>query len=149
MSPEGMVHALEVVNDLLVPGGQLIDIHPSGQAPPIELLDGNALIPLGYVHETDDFIEYAQADAALAQAVANGWFNLERQKSFTFATYARSVTELWDFLSQTWSDAILPDQSAAQAIEAHVASPIQKVVITENIRLSLLARQPPIPTIST
>jgi hypothetical protein len=145
MPPEGMVHALEMVSDLLKPGGRLIDIHPSGQPPPIELLCGANRILLGYLQETDNFIEYAQANAALAQAVDNGWFSLESQAYFTSCTWADSVAELWEFLAQTWSDAVLPDETAARSAEkqAGLVNPEAQnaVVITEAIRITRLARQ--------
>ena len=133
-----MVHALEMIRELLKRGGRLVDIHPDGEASPIELLCGNGRVLLGYVEETDNFIEYAQADAAVAQAVANGWYNIEHQALFTFHTYADSVVELWEFLSRTWSDAILPDEAAAREKEAF---PNQGVMVTEQVRINLLARK--------
>ena len=133
-----MVHALEIIREMLKRGGRLVDIHPSGDPPPVELLHGNSRTRLGYVGETDNFIEYAQADAAVAQAVSNGWFSIEHQAIFTFQTYANSVAELWEFLSRTWSDAILPDEAAAREKEA---LPNQGVMLTEKVKINLLARQ--------
>ena len=133
-----MVHALEIIREMLKRGGRLMDIHPSGDPPPIELLHGNSRTLLGYVGETDNFIEYAQADAAVAQAVANGWFSIEHQALFTFQTYADFVAELWGFLSRTWSDVILPDEAAAGEKETQ---PNQGVVVSEPVKISLLVHQ--------
>ena len=130
-----MVHALEMIHDLLKRGGKLVDIHPGGEPPPVELLCGKSRILLGYVAETDNFIEYAQADAALAQAVDNGWFSIEHQALFSFSTYAQSVAELWEYISRTWSDAILPDQGAAREIENQAN---QGVVLTERVKIGVL-----------
>ena len=72
MELEGMVHALEIVHDLLKPGGVLVDIHPNGDPPPIEVNVGGDVMLAGYLDETDDFEEYFKADEALAEVTGTG-----------------------------------------------------------------------------
>ena len=116
-----MVHALEKIRRLLTPSGRLIDIHPSGERPSIEVRRDRqvttAAVVVGWLQETDDFIEYAQAGAALAQAVERGWFAAGRRGAFEFATCASSVSELRAYLAQEWQDAVIQDDVAARAEE--------------------------------
>ncbi len=107
MPAEGMVHALEMLHGLLKPEGCLIDLHPDGQSPPIELVCSGRRFLAGHLQETDDFIEYAQAEAALAEAVQRGWFELEQRHTFEFFSRSSSMAEFRDFIEQTWSDAII------------------------------------------
>jgi hypothetical protein len=124
MPPEGMVHALETVHNSLIEGGILVDIHPTGQAPLIKVEIGEQTFLVGYIEESDNFVEYAQADSALRQAVANGWFNQEKRGTFLFKTYAVTVAELKAHLEATWSDAIFAlnvQQRAAELLEIAAA----------------------------
>jgi hypothetical protein len=115
MAAEGMVHALQLIHGLLQPGGRLIDIHPSGEPPTIEVRQGQESYLAGSLQESDDFIEYAQAAAALHSVVEAGWYQLERQSAFTFCACAGSLEELSDFLRQNYTDAILSDEVQQQA----------------------------------
>ena len=102
-----MVHALEIIRGLLKPGGNLIDIHPTGEPPRIELVQNDLRRFVGHLRESDDFIEYGQAQAALDQALDLGWFDLERSGTFQFVNWSPSIGELRAFLEGNWSDAIL------------------------------------------
>ena len=101
------MHALEILHGLLRPGGVLIDIHPSGEPPSIELACGGQRRVAGYIQETDNFIEYTQADTAIAQAVAQGWFSIEREDTFEFFVRTATIAEMRDFLEHNYNDAIL------------------------------------------
>jgi len=139
MPPEGMVHALEIVRQSLIEGGALVDIHPTGQPPLVKVEIGKQTFLVGYIEESDDFVEYAQADAALRQAVASGWFNLEKRGAFLFKTYATSVDELKAHLEATWSDAIFAlndQQRAKELLEMAVAHPYERrLALNEQIRI--------------
>ena len=112
-----MVHALEIIRRLLRPHGKLIDIHPVGEPSPVEVRVGGQTTLVGRLTETDDFVEYGQADAALAQAVQRRLFVLEREATFPFITHADSMSELREYLAKEWKDAILDDQTARKAQE--------------------------------
>lgn len=112
-----MVHALEHIRQLLRIEGTLIDIHPSGEPPTIEVRIGLQTTVVGQMRETDDFVEYAQADDALAQAIQRGLYAVEREGVFQFATCANSVAELRGYLAKEWKDAILDESVAARADE--------------------------------
>ena len=104
-----MVHALEQIHDLLKVDGYLIDIHPTGEPVKFIRLLPEQDILFGYLQETDDYIEYHQADEALKTAVSNGWFQVEKAREFEFNTYADSFDSLKAFLNENWSDAVIPE----------------------------------------
>jgi hypothetical protein len=142
MPPEGMVHALEIIHNLLQPQGTLVDIHPSGESPTIELVHGGHKSLLGYLQETDDFVEYSQASAALAQAVDIGLFQVERQGTFQFSTVATSVDELRAYLTDNWQDAILSpeiDQRASMLSGVTLPGEVEdehRIVLTEQVNIT-------------
>jgi hypothetical protein len=141
MAPEGMVHALEIIYDLLEPGGCLIDIHPNGQPPSIEAGIAGQLHLLGYLQETDDFSEYGQASAALAEVTRRGLFTLERQGTFIFIIRAASLDELHNFLNESWSDSIFPDQVERQAGELiQSVGEISAALLTEQVLVARLRK---------
>ncbi len=142
-----MVHALELLHSLIEPGGCLLDIHPSGEPPPIELIYGDQRSLVGYLQESDDFIEYGQADAAIMQATSRGWYHIEQESAFEFPTRASSLAELRDFLEHNWADAILSpeiDQKVAKLLGSPGAkdkTKISFVEIRERVRITRLKRE--------
>jgi len=132
-----MVHALEMVHSLLKPEGRLIDIHPSGEPPAFIVRSGAHDEIAGWLQEKDDFIEYQQAEAALAQAVKERWFTREQQREFIFNNYAETIAELAAYLTANWSDAIILPETVAQADALQrAAQGKSKVLLRENARIS-------------
>jgi len=122
---------------LLHPEGVLVDIHPSGEPPPIVARLGTEFYLAGWLREEDDYVEYAQADAALETVVAQGRFRREARSHFTFTTHATTVVELREFLARTWEDAIIDDGVALRATELLQSAPTadKEVVLQERIRI--------------
>jgi len=137
MEPAGMVHALEIIHQLLRPHGKLIDIHPVGEPSPIEVRMGGQTTLAGWLTETDDFVEYKQADDALAQAIQRGWFLAEREATFPFVTHADSMSELREYLAKEWKDAILDDQTARK-VEELLAGPERDKELLVHDRIHIL-----------
>ncbi len=137
-----MVHALEKVARLLRPDGILIDIHPSQQPPQIEVNTAEERFAAGTLQESDDFVEYEQADRALAQVQSQGLFSLEAVNSFIFTIHAPSLDELRNFLAENWKDAILPQESVAMIDTVFAEHPMQdlKITISEQIKIGRLKR---------
>ena len=132
-----MVHALEKVQRLLASGGLLIDIHPTPEPASIEVRVGAQTMPAGWLQETDDYVEYEHADAALAQVVRSRWFALERQDTFEFVTHAGSITELREFLTDNWEDARVDEITAARVDELMSTPERDKeVILRESVRIA-------------
>ena len=135
-----MVHALELIHDLLKPGGQLIDIHPNGEMVEfiLPLEDGEQFI--GYMQETDDYIEYHQANDALEAMVTEGLFQIVKSGEFEFFTHANSFDELRTFLDENWSDSIVTDDVIASARMFEKKHGKRKVFLREQVKIGLLKR---------
>ncbi len=110
-----MVHALEQIHAWLTPGGALVDIHPNGELVEFRHLQEGKDLLIGYMQESDDYIEYRQADEAIREAVTNGWFGIVQTGEFEFRTWADSFDGLKAFLDENWSDAVIDDKVAANA----------------------------------
>jgi len=133
-----MVHALEIIHELLSPDGYLIELHPDGQPPPIEASIADRFYLLDHLQETDNFIEYAQASAALAEAVRRDLFVLESQSSYKFITRTDTVQEMLTFLAENWSDSIFPDQVGINAQELIVT--VGQIAFIQLIETALITR---------
>lgn len=133
-----MVHALEQIHDLIKPGGHLIDIHPTGELVKfIRPLNGHEHF-MGYLQETDDYIEYRQADEALETAVSKGSFQVGATEEFEFHTYANSFEELKAFLEENWSDAVIPNDVIAEAHKLDKEHGKHMVFLREQARVTVL-----------
>jgi hypothetical protein len=132
-----MVHALEIIRDLLKADGHLIDIHPSGTPPPIEVHVGGEIQLAGFLEETNDFVEYFQADDALADVTGRGLFELEREGLFTFMLHAPTIMALADHLEAEWSDAVLLEDTIERAA-ALMGEPgkDKEIVLRESVKIA-------------
>lgn len=132
-----MVHALETTHSLLKAGGLLIDIHPNGEPPHIEVHADGEVRLAGYLDETDDFVEYFEADDALAQVTGRGLFELEREGLFTFMQHAATIRTLADFLEAEWSDSLLHEETIQRAAEL-MGEPEEgrEIVLRETVRIA-------------
>ena len=138
MAPESMVHALEQIHDLLNPGGYLIDIHPNGELVEFHYVLGDDEHFLGYMLETDDYIEYRQAEDALENVITRKLFHLEATGEFKFRTYADSFTEMQAFLNETWSDAFITEDDIARATAFEKEHGEFKTILREQVLIGLL-----------
>jgi len=134
-----MVHALEKAHRLLEPAGRLIDIHPPALDAVLEVWSPGHVETIGLIRETDDGIEYGRAEAALAEIVGRGLFEIEHDARFTFSRHAPSLAELRRNLEVTWSDAVIDTETAAR-IDAELArgGPQAAIVLRENPRIRRL-----------
>ncbi len=132
-----MVHALELLHRLLKAGGYLLDIHPSGEPPPVYVCTRDREELAGWLQESDDFIEYSQADAALTAIIARGLFKLDRQASFIFNTYTANITEMKEYLEATWSDVLISPELVARTeqLQDEMVGRIN-VVFRERVRIA-------------
>lgn len=132
-----MVHALEQIHDLLKPGGQLIDIHPNGELVEFHYELGEDKLFLGYMRETDDYIEYRQADEALETVLNRKLFHLDVAGEFEFRTYADSFGEMQDFLNENWSDAVITDEVITSARKLESKCGEYKTILREQVVIGL------------
>lgn len=137
-----MVHALEITHSLLKRDGLLIDIHPNGQRPPVEVHADGKVVLAGHMQEAGDFVEYFQADGALADVIARGLFELEREALFPFMVHASTIKALTNYLENEWSDAIL-SETVSERLAELMAEPGEgkEIVVREIVHISRYRRQ--------
>jgi len=140
MEPESMVHALEQIHNLLAPDGYLIDIHPNGEKSEflVRLEEGDRFI--GYYEETDDYIEYRQAAEAIQTIVSAGLFKIIKTGEFEFFDHADSFDEVYTFITESWNDALVPEEVIARARELETQHNVRKALLREHVHLGLLQR---------
>ena len=102
-----MVHALRTVHGLLRPSAVLLDIRPLDERAEFLVLDGAEERHAGWMQETDGGIEYPRAEQAMRQAIAEGLFALEAERSFPFLHHAPDFPAMRAYLADTWSDALI------------------------------------------
>lgn len=123
-----MVHALRRVAATVAPGGQVIDIRALDEK--AEFLVAGRVC--GVMRETDEGIEYRQAEAALREALALGIFRLAAEHPFTFRHHAPDLAAMRAYLADIWTDAIIDPQVARAVDEALAeAGPAAEVVLRE------------------
>jgi SAM-dependent methyltransferase len=100
-----MVHALQEVRRVLVPGGILLDIRPLADRWPVEVASGQGFRQTGRV---DDLAEQVNADAAsnaaLQQAQAHGWFVREQEEFFPYFYNWDTPREMEEYIAEDWTD---------------------------------------------
>lgn len=134
-----MVHALNSIHRVLAPEGLLLDIHPTDEPAGIYLRRGRAQRFIAWLEETDGYQEYRQADRAVAQAVTDGFYRLERSSFFWFTIYAAGLPELERFLKQEWKDAVIPPQTWQRLAELQRSVKAEgEIRLREHIRLNVL-----------
>ena len=118
MPPEGMVHALRRATDLTAPFGTVIDLHPTPDVAQLAIVfpDGTAET-IGIVHSETAVERHANADAAIATALSDGFVERERADTFIFSRYCESLDELAAYVETKWTawfDAVTLDKARAQ-----------------------------------
>jgi len=136
-----MVHALEKIQQLLKPGGILLDIHPTNEPAAMAVRLHKQLIPAGWINEGDDYVEYEWADEALQHVVDHKRFTLEQLGTFEFVWHADSMQDLRAYLAEEWKDAIIDDVTAMR-IEELLKLPVhdKEILVSEAIRIARYRR---------
>ena len=99
MLPEGMVHALEQIHRLLIPGGNLVDIHPTTGPMLVEIHRGKHILfcqPDPRSWEAD----FRHADQAVAQVIQRGLFLQGESRQFDFLVFSSSVPEMVAYIDR-------------------------------------------------
>jgi hypothetical protein len=89
-----MVHALREIWRVLVPGGILLDLRPFHVPWPLEVVVKDRVTGVGTVNDSASIPDDLAANAALDEAVHQGWFVREQGISFDYAWYWDSTSEL-------------------------------------------------------
>ena len=134
-----MVHALEKTRRLLSPTGALVDIHPSAEPPSLQVRIAGEIHDAGWLRESDDYLEYEDADRALAQVIDSGLYAPERRARFNFITHAPSLRDLRAHLEDEWHDAFI-EETTVRLIEdlMRTRQRDKEVMLRESVQIARL-----------
>jgi hypothetical protein len=110
-----MVHALDEIHRVLVPGGLLLDLRPVSGDTPLEVVRTGVAELAGHFKEPSDHPDDVAANNAIARAVRRGQFVRERDGSFRFAYYWDSVDEMRAYVKEKWTATRLPGAVSRKA----------------------------------
>jgi hypothetical protein len=133
-----MVDALRRAHRIVTPAGVVVDLHPSASPAAVEV--GDRLT--GYVNAADGRRRHAAADAAIATAVAEGLFAIERIVEFAFHTHADTIDELREYIEDHWRDARLDEATVSRTREAARGIPGARPRSRERVILTIMRPRP-------
>jgi hypothetical protein len=118
-----MVHALEEIRRVLVPGGILIDIRPLADRWPVEVGSTGSFKQTGRVTDLPVQVDGdVAANQAMREATARGWFEREQEGLFPFLYSWDTPSEMEEFIAEDWADFVQLDEPAKMATRAVWAS---------------------------
>lgn len=118
-----MVHALNEIRRVLVPGGLLIDIRPLADRWPIEVGSLRSFQETGRVEDLAAQVEGdVAANAAMSEIESRGWFEREQEELFPFFYSWDTPSEMEEFIAEDWSDFIELGEAAKRATRSVWAS---------------------------
>lgn len=100
-----MVHALEEIHRVLVPGGIMIDLRPLLDQWPVEVCWPGGYQEAGKVSDLEELLaDDVAANVAMNRAVSAMGFTREREQTFSFFYYADTPKDLQDYVAENWED---------------------------------------------
>lgn len=100
-----MVHALEEIRRVLIPGGVLIDLRPLADRWPVQVVLGEMQVGVGRIKDLPAGLADDQAaNNAIQEAARLGWFVLESELKFPFFYYWDSPEEMLEHIREKWGD---------------------------------------------
>lgn len=124
-----MVDALRSARRMVRPAGCLIDLHPTSDRPTVEV----AGRVVGHVVSDDAPIRHAGAAIALANAVDEKLFSIERRERFCFYTYGESHVELARHIRTNWKDSSIDAQTLRRTRKALRDEPGASLRVAERV----------------
>lgn len=114
-----MVHALDEVRRVLVPGGILIDIRPINERWNIEVVSARGVQETGRVDDSPDPVNADRAsNEAMKEVESRGWFRREREEFFPFFYAWDTPSEMEESVAEDWSDFIRLGEEAKKTTRA-------------------------------
>jgi hypothetical protein len=109
-----MVDALRRAHRMVKPDGCVVDLHPTAAPAPVEA----GGMTTGHVDGGDAPLRHAAAGVAIAAAIEDGLFTIERSTTFAFYTYAGTIDELREYVEENWRNATIDDVTVDRTREA-------------------------------
>jgi SAM-dependent methyltransferase len=114
-----MVHALQELRRVLVPGGILIDLRPIADGWPVEVASQAGIQTAGQVTDLPEGLgDDAAANAAMAEAERAGWFGRQREETFPFYYSWDTPREMQAYVEEEWTDFIKVEPAVWSAVRS-------------------------------
>src|SRR5262245_52842783 len=138
-----MVHALQEIWRVLVPGGHLIDLRPRAANWPLEVVADSQGALAGRVDNAPFVPDDNAAEGAIQRAVGEGLFLRENQVAFDCASYWDTVDDMLAYQAELDRPSFtVPDDVLAKARE-FTASDNQLVKVRVGLRMDLVKYRKP------
>jgi hypothetical protein len=131
-----MVDALRRGHRIVKPDGCVIDLHPTAARAPVEAGGRRT----GHVDAGDAPLRHAAAGVAIAAAIEDGLFTIERTTTFAFYTYADSIDELREYVEENWRNATIDDVTVDRTRQALRDRPEARPRTREDVVITRLRR---------
>ena len=114
-----MVHALEEIRRVLIPGGILIDLRPVAANWPIEVVSRRERQSAGPVTDLAEGLQLDEAaNRTIATAAERGWYQREQERSFPFNYYWDSPEQMLEFVREEWADFASVDEDVVRRVRS-------------------------------
>ena len=139
-----MVHALEEIRRVLIPGGLLIDLRPLSDSWPVEVVWRGGKCVTGRMTDLPaGLADEAAANSAMQQAALQGWFTCENVKHFQIFVYWNDPEEMRLHILEKWDEtAVLEDNVLKETITTwSAAGDNKRVRVRMRMLLSVLKKR--------
>ncbi len=85
------MHVLSQIHEALRPDGVLVDVHPQPEHPRVVIVRREGAVAVGRIDWTEDNREIRAARRRLSAVQRQGFFRLERRRTFELRAYHESV----------------------------------------------------------
>jgi hypothetical protein len=131
-----MVHALEEIRRVLVPGGILIDIRPLADRWPVEVGATGSFKETGRVDDLPVQVDGdVAANQAMREAAARGWFEREQEALFPLLYSWDTPSEMEEFIAEDWADFVQLGEPAKMATRAAWASAQAEALVQVRVQI--------------
>ena len=131
-----MVHALEEIRRVLVPGGILIDIRPLADRWPVEVGSTGSFKQTGRVTDLPVQVDGdVAANQAMREAAARGWFEREQEALFPLLYSWDTPSEMEEFIAEDWADFVQLGEPAKMATRAAWASAQAEALVQVRVQI--------------
>ncbi len=139
-----MVDALGRTRQWLAPGGHVIDLHPTPEPGRLEIQTATGVVTVGDLQDDGSakgpFGRHANADRAVAAAIAHGWFALDERRTFTFLSHGDTLGDLQRHMAAKWRDTHINGQTFVRAMALLHAHPGATPRLREQVTIARLRR---------
>ncbi len=133
-----MVHALNEVRRVLSPGGLMIDLRPLLDRWPLEVSWPNGFHEAGRATDVEQGrLDDLAAEAAMAQAAADGGFERQRSDAFSFFYYWDSPREMQAYIAEEWDDVVSIEDDVWNALRSSWASAGAEARVRLRLKLTI------------